>query len=183
MIAQAAYLFATCLQELHTDRGQEGHLEAMLQVHLPSLPRLMRLLLLGGASTRHARHACASPFPCLRLRLAAGSCSFHHLLAQVGKQLLPCLPAEACRLGAACSWVGPWLLGRTTCWLLCCAARLQGSAAGSCCLSSALGHWEAGDWEATKSPTGASNCRDEQRCQVLVYLDLRSSLSEGRIAL
>ena len=167
MTAQAAYLLATCLLKLHADWGQEGHLEAVLQVHLPSrptsLPLLVRLLL-GAASTRDARYACPNPFPCRRL--AAGSCRFHQLLAQVGKQLLPRLPAEACRLGATCSWVGPWLLGCTTSWLMCCAARLQRRAAGRCCLSSALGHGKAGDWKATKSPIGASNCRAEQRREV-----------------
>ena len=166
MTAQAAYLFATCLQKLHTDWGQEGHLEAMLQVHLArrhTTLRLLMRLLLRAASTRHARYACPSPSPCLHL--AAGSCSFHQLLAQVGKELLPCLPAKACRLGASCSWVGPWLLGCTTSWLMCCAARLQGRAASSCCLSSALGHGEARDWKATKIPIGASNCRAEQRCE------------------
>ena len=173
MTAQAAHLFATCLQKLHADWGQERHLEAVLQVHLPSrhtsLHLLMRLLL-GAATTRHAWDASPSPVPCLRL--AAGSCSVHQLLAQVGKQLLPCLPAEAWRLGATRSWVGPWLLGCSTSWLMCWAARLQRRATGSWCLSSAWGNGEAGDWKATKSPMGAGNCRAEQRCEVReVYLE------------
>ena len=176
MTAQAAYLFTTCLQKLHADWGQEGHLEAMLQVHVPSsyaTRHLLLRLLLGPASTRHTRYACPSPFPCLCL--AAGSCSFHQLLAQVGKQLLPCLPAKACWLGATCSWVGPWLLGCTASWLMCCAARLQRRAAGSCCLTRAWGHGETRDWKATKSPTGASNCRAEQRCEVREAFQLQSN--------